>query len=293
MEFPDPPVSRRAAAPTILLLGAIVSIQIGSALAKSLFDLTTPGGVVCLRLSFGAAALWLTWRPRWRPLVRQHASLVVAYGLVLAAMNFSFYSAIARIPVGIAVALEFVGPLGLAVGLSRRWLDGVWVSLAAAGIALLTPLGGFALDSTGVGLALLAGGFWATYVVLAARVGRVFPASEGLVWAMSVGALALLPVGVSSSSLLQPRVLLLGAGVALLSSAIPYSLELEVLRSLPVRVFGVMLSLEPVAAALAAWVVLGEKLSLRAVVAIGAISLAAAGAARFQTEAEKTRNSTP
>lgn len=272
--------------PTGLLLGAIVSIQIGSALAKSLFVLTTPGGLVCVRLSFGALSLWALWRPYWRPAVREHLGLAVAYGLVLAAMNFTFYSAIARIPVGIAVALEFVGPLGLAIALSRRWLDGLWVLLAAAGIALLTPIGGFALDSVGIGLALVAGGFWAAYIVLAARVGRAFPSGEGLAWAMAVGAVVLLPAGIleAGTSLLQPRVLVFGAGVALLSSAIPYSLELEALRSLPVRVFGVMLSLEPVAAALAARLVLGEVLSLRAIVAILLVSLAAAGSARFQTE---------
>jgi inner membrane transporter RhtA len=198
-------------------------------------------------------------------------------------MNLAFYEALDRIPLGIAVTFEFVGPLAVAVFGSRRRLDLLWAALAAAGILLLSELGGFGgLDTTGVGLALLAGGFWAAYIVLAVRAGQVFPGGGGLALAMLISTVVLLPAGIADggAALAEPDLLALGAGVAVLSSVIPYSLELEALRRLPAGVFGVLMSLEPAAAALAGFIVLGQDLRAREVVAIGLVVAASAGAAR-------------
>ncbi len=194
-------------------------------------------------------------------------------------MNFSFYSALDRIPLGIAVTIEFIGPLGVAVVGSRRALDFVWVALAAGGILLFAPWTGARLDPFGVLLALVAGGLWACYILLSARVGSVFPGSSGLALAMGIGALAILPVGVLSAgtALLNPLVLLAGGAVALLSSAIPYSLEIEALRRMPTHVFGIMMSLEPAVAALAGLLLLAERLSARDVAALALVTAAMLG----------------
>ncbi|WP_346292376.1 EamA family transporter [Sphaerothrix gracilis] len=277
--------SRLSVPPMGLVLCSIGSTQIGSALAKSLFQQLGPTGMVLLRVGFAAVILFILWRPRWQALARTHLWLLAGFGLSLALMNWSFYEAIDRVPIGIGVALEFLGPLGLAVANSRRWLDGLWVLLAGAGILLLTPIQGFEVDLLGMGLALLAGVFWATYILLSAQTGRAIPGIDGLAWAMAIATIVLLPVGVlgEGAALLQPQALTLGLGVALLSSVIPYSFELMALRLLPIKTFGVLLSLEPVAAAIAGWIILGETLSLRAMIAVGLVSLAAAGAARFRS----------
>jgi inner membrane transporter RhtA len=201
-------------------------------------------------------------------------------------MNFSIYLAIDRIPLGVAVTLEFVGPLGVAVAGSRRMLDLLWVVLAAAGILLLAPLGvlgGMYLDPVGVAFALLAGCLWASYILLSARTGSVFPGGTGLVIALCVGTAALAPFGIAGAgyALLDPKLLLAGFGVAMLSSAIPFSLELEALRKIPARIFGVLMSLEPAMATLVGLVVLGERLGIRAVVAVVCVTVAAAGASLF------------
>jgi inner membrane transporter RhtA len=181
------------------------------------------------------------------------------------------------------VALEFTGPLGVAVAGSRRILDAIWVVLAAAGVILLTPWGGLHLDALGVLLALLAGLFWASYIVLSAKVGRVFPGSQGLTIALLVGALALVPAGAvgGGSALLLPRTLLLGAAVGILSSVVPYTLELEALRTLPTRVFGVLMSTEPAVGALVGFVFLQQVLGLRSIAAIALVCTAAVGASLF------------
>ncbi|BBL80568.1 threonine transporter RhtB [Rubrobacter xylanophilus] len=271
--------------PEGLVLLAVCSVQLGAAVAKGLFEEVGPGGTVFLRVGFAAVFLLLLWRPEVRGYPRSAYRIAVSFGAVLAAMNLSFYAALDRIPLGVAVTLEFVGPLGVAVAGSRRGLDVLWVLLAASGILLLAPLGTFGgadLDPVGVGLALLAGGFWAGYILLGARTGRVFPGSAGLVVAMCAGAMLTAPVGLVSAGggLLDWEVLLAGAAVALLSSAVPYSLELEALRRLPSRVFGVLMSLEPAVAALVGFLVLGERLGWRAVLAVLLVTLAAAGASR-------------
>jgi inner membrane transporter RhtA len=268
--------------PTGLVLVAVGSVQFGAALAKTLFDEIGSGGTVFLRVSLAAIVLLALWRPRPASRPRRDLVLAALFGLTLAGMNLSFYAALDRIPLGITVTLEFVGPLGVAVAGSRRPLDLLWVALAAAGILLLSDLGGADLDGVGVGLALLAGAFWAGYILLSARAGRVFPGGSGLALAMAVAAVLLLPVGVAEggAELVAPEILGMGAAVALLSSAIPYSLELESLRRLPARVFGVLMSLEPAVAALAGFVVLSERLVARELVAILLVVAASAGAAR-------------
>ena len=269
--------------PVALVLGAITSVQVGAALAKTLFDEIGAGGTVFVRVLLAALVLALIWRPGLAGLGRHEILLVVLFGLTLAGMNLAFYSALDRIPLGIAVTLEFVGPLGVAVAGSRGALDLLWVGLAAAGILLLSDFGSGDLDRVGVALALLAGCLWAAYILLSARVGRVFPGGSGLALAMIVAAALLLPVGVADAGadLLVPWILAAGGAVAILSSAIPYSLELEALRRMPAGVFGVLMSLEPAVAALAGFVVLGEDLVARELVAILLVVAASAGAARW------------
>ena len=268
--------------PALLVLAAVASVQFGGALAKTLFDDVGPGGTVFLRVAFAAIVLMALWRPAVGGRSAADWRLVLSYGLVLVAMNLAFYEALERIPLGIAVTFEFVGPLGVAVFGSRSALDLVWVALAAAGIVLLSDFGNADLDGLGVALALLAGGFWAAYILLAARVGQVYPGGEGLALAMAAGALMLAPVGVGSGGgdLLTLGVLATGFGVAILSSAIPYTLELEALRRMPAGVFGVLMSLEPAMAALAGFIVLDEGLATRELVAIVLVVTASAGAAR-------------
>ena len=265
----------------VLVLGAISSVQFGAALAKTLFDEIGAGGTVFVRVLFAALVLALIWRPRVAGLGRREGLLAVLFGLTLAGMNLAFYSALDRIPLGITVTLEFVGPLGVAVVGSRGALDLLWVGLAAAGILLLSDFGTTDLDGLGVALALFAGCLWAAYILLSARVGRVFPGGSGLALAMVVAAVLLCPVGVADAGadLFVPWILAAGAAVAILSSVIPYSLELEALRRIPPGVFGVLMSLEPAVAALAGFVVLGEELVPRELVAILLVVAASAGAA--------------
>jgi inner membrane transporter RhtA len=265
-----------------LVLGAVASLQFGSALAATLFDDVGPGGAVLLRLVFSAAILLLVWRPVVRGRPRDELVLVAAFGVVLAAMNSLFYLSIDRIPLGIAVTLEFVGPLGVAVATSRRRVDLLWVGLAAAGIALLGGGDVEGLDPLGVLFALLAGVCWAAYILIGRRVGRVFPGGSGLALALAVGAVCVLPYGLLSSDgdLANPHAIGIGLAVAVLSSAVPYSLELEALRRMPASLFGVLMSLEPAAAALAGALVLDQGLSRAEALAIALVILASAGAAR-------------
>jgi inner membrane transporter RhtA len=211
--------------------------------------------------------------------------VAIAFGLALGAMNLCIYEAMDRIPLGIAVTFEFIGPLGVAVAGSRRALDLLWVALAAAGIALLADYGGGALDPAGVAFALAAGALWAAYIVLSARTGRRFAGGTGLAVAMVAGAALVAPFGIAGagSDLLRPELLGALLAVALASSVVPYSLELEALRRLPERVFGVLMSLEPAVAALAGVVVLGQALALRDWVAIGLVVAASVGASTLES----------
>lgn len=264
------------------MLIAVSSVQFGAALAKSLFDEVGPGGTVFLRVLFAALVLVAVWRPAVGGRSRLDWRLIVAFGLCLGAMNLAFYEALERIPLGIAVTLEFVGPLGVAIAGSRRPLDLAWVVLAGAGIVLLSDFGSADLDGLGVALALVAGGLWAAYILLSAQVGRAFPGGSALALAMVAAAAMLAPVGVAEAGgdLLVPGVLAVGAAVAILSSAIPYTLEMEALRRMRAGVFGVMMSTEPAVAALAGFIVLDEGLATRELVAILLVVAASAGAAR-------------
>jgi inner membrane transporter RhtA len=272
-------VTSRAVPAPLYVVAGVASTQLGGAIAKTLFDDLGPSGTVLLRTVFSAAVLLLLWRPRLGGHSRRDLALAAAFGIALAAMNLSFYQAIDRIPLGIAVTIEFVGPLAVAIGGSRKALDAVWVVLAAAGILLLARGGGHT-SAAGVGFALLAGACWASYILLSARTGRVFPGGSGLALAMAFGSVLLLPVGIADggSALVQPGLLAAGAGVAMLSSAIPYSLELAALRRLPTAVFGILLSLEPAMAALAGFVILGQGLRARDGLAIALVATASAGA---------------
>jgi len=265
----------------LLVLGGVVSVQVGAAVATTLFDRLGAAGTAWLRLLLAAIALLAWARPPVRSLTRATARPVLLFALSLAAMNTLIYFAIERIPLGIAVTVEFVGPLGLAVLASRRRIDLLWVSLAGAGVLLLGGSLGDGLDPVGLACALGAGLCWAAYIVYSARVGAALPGLSGLTAAMLVAAALTTPGGVLSAghAVLDWRVMLAAAGVALLSSVVPYSLELEALRRLPVRVFGVLMSLEPAVAALAGLVVLGELLAGREVAAIALVVAASAGSA--------------
>jgi inner membrane transporter RhtA len=266
----------------VLVLSAITSVQFGSALAATLFARLGPGGAVLLRLLSATVVVLALWRPRLRGRPARELLLAGAFGLVLAGMNVTFYHAIHRIPLGIGVTIEFVGPLAVAVAGSRRRIDLLWVALAGAGILALTRGGAHGLDALGVVLALIAGGFWGAYILLNARVGQAFERGTGLALAMCVASLVTLPDGLveGGAHLLEPRSLALGAAVGMLSSAIPYSFEIEALRRIAAPVFGVLMSLEPGMAAIAGLIVLGQGLGARAVVGIALVVVASIGASR-------------
>lgn len=269
--------------PPLLLLAAASSVQFGAALAATLFDELGAAGASTLRVGIAAVVLLVVWRPRVRGVPRADLRLVGLLGLSLGVMNFAFYEALARVPLGIAVTIEFAGPLAVAVAFSRRRLDLAWVALAAGGIVLLADRGGAgAIDPTGLALVLVAAAAWAAYILLAASAGRRFSGGRGLALAMVVAALVPLGPGVAEAGtrLLEPHLLALGGAVALLSSVIPYSLETETLRHMSRQVFGVLMSLEPALAALAGFLVLGQRLSARDLLAIALVIAASIGATR-------------
>lgn len=268
----------------LLVIAAIGSVQVGAALAKHLFPAAGPAGVVTIRLVTAAVAVTVLARPRVGALGMAQWRLLAAFGGVLAFMNLSFYGAIARIPLGVAVTIEFAGPLTVAVLGRRRARDLLWPALAGAGVLLLTG-GGRALvdgdlDPLGVALALVAAAGWACYILLTQRIGATVPSMEGLAIALVIAAVVITPIGVAraGTALLDPMLLLLGAGVGVLSSALPWALEMVALRSLPTPTFGVLMSLEPAAAALAGLALLQEWLTPVQAVAIALTCLASAGA---------------
>jgi inner membrane transporter RhtA len=277
------PGDRRLAllAPVALLVVAMVSVQLGAALAKGLFPKVGPQGTTALRLIFSALILVAVRRP-WRDLhlVGRGALPLVGYGLTLGAMNTLFYMALSKTPLGIAVALEFVGPLAVAASRSRRWLDGAWIALAVAGLVALLPFGRpvHGVDPVGAALALAAGGCWALYILFGSRVARTMgPGATALGMVIAAAAFAPLDAAAATSSLFTADILPAGALLALLSSAIPYSLEMTALARLPVRAFGVLMSLEPAVAALAGLALLGERLAPLQWAGIAAVILASLG----------------
>lgn len=268
--------------PIALVLGGVMSIQFGAALAATLFDDLGPGGTSALRLGFAALVLMLVVRPRVRGRPARALRLAAVFGVALGAMNLLFYEALDRIPLGVAVTIEFAGPLTVAVLTSRRRLDLLWAGCAAVGIVLLTNPFGAGLDTLGLVFALGAAACWGVYILVAQRASRVYDGSDGVALAMVVAALVPLVPGIAQAgaTLLAPELLALGAGVALLSSVIPYSLETEALRRLPANVFGVLMSLEPAVAALAGFLVLGQSLSARDLAAMALVVAASIGVSR-------------
>ena len=282
---------RSTVAPVALAVGmlliSMISYQCGASLAKHLFPQVGAQGATAYRLGISALIL-LLWRRPWR---RSSASentrrrdwrALWGYGLSMGAMNLVFYMSLRTIPLGIAVALEFTGPLTLALFGSRRWLDFIWIALVVAGLALLLPLRGSmqALDPAGVMYALAAGAGWALYIVLGKKAGAAYGA-DAVTLGTSIGALLAIPFGIvhAGSALLSPTLLPYALGVAALSSALPYSLEMVALTRLPARTFSTLLSLEPAIAAMAGVALLSERLSLLQWLAIATIIVAAAGTA--------------
>lgn len=284
------PARPRLPGPVGLVLAGCVSVQFGGALAVSLMPRAGALGVVTLRLLAAAVVLLVVCRPRLRGHSRSDWRTVIVFGLTMGAMNGLFYQAVARIPLGLAVTLEVLGPLALSVLASRRAVNAVWAGLALVGVFLLGG-GGFSdLDLVGVAFALGAGAMWATYIIFSARTGRQFPQADGLALAMGVAALVMLPLGIAESGtrLTDPTTIALGSAVAILSSVLPYTLELLALRRLPASTFAIMMSLEPAIAATAGFLILGQSLSAVQAAAIALVIAASMGAVRTQVGRGKT-----
>ncbi|RPE42958.1 inner membrane transporter RhtA [Streptomyces sp. Ag109_O5-1] len=270
--------------PVGLVLAGGISVQFGAALAVTLMPRAGALGVVSLRLFVAAVVLLVVCRPRLRGHSRTDWGTVIVFGIAMAAMNGLFYQGVARIPLGPAVTLEVLGPLTLSVLASRRAINAVWAGLALAGVFLLGG-GGFSdLDPIGVAFALGAGAMWAAYIIFSARTGRRFPQADGLALAMGVAALLFLPLGIAEAGtkLLDPTTLALGSAVAVLSSVLPYTLELIALRRLPAHTFAILMSLEPAIAATAGFLVLGQALTATEAAAITLVIAASIGAVRTQ-----------
>lgn len=289
---PGPARRRGSLGPVGLVLAGGVSVQFGGALAVTLMPRTGALGVVALRLAVAAIVLLVICRPALRGHSRADWGTVVVFGVTMAAMNGLFYQSVARIPLGPAVTLEVLGPLVLSVLASRRAVNLVWAGLALGGVFLLGGGGFSSLDPVGVAFALSAGAMWATYIVFSARTGRRFPQADGLALAMAVAAVLFLPLGVveSGTKLLDPTVIALGAAVAVLSSVLPYTLELLALRRLPASTFAIMMSLEPAVAAAAGFLVLSQTLSALEALAIALVIVASMGAVRTQVGRGRAKN---
>jgi inner membrane transporter RhtA len=267
----------------------MVSTQVGAAIAKQLFGATSAGGTTTLRLGFSALILLALARPTVR-LGWRTAGVVAAFGLAMACMNLSFYAALARVPLGVAVTIGFAGPLVVSLAATRRLREVAWVVLAAAGVVLIAGVGGARLDGLGLLFAGICGLGWAGYVVLGKAVGERVGGGRGLALGMVVGAVCVLPFGVvgSGTALLDPWPLTLGLGVALLSSVLPYSAEMSALRRMPARVFAVLLSLEPAVAAVVGVVLLHEMLTWPQLLGIACVVGASLGATLVRVDRHRT-----
>jgi len=278
------PLSRTIAAvpPPLLVLISILSVQLGAAMAVRFLGAVDPLGVVFLRMGFASLLLLPVARAPLRDL-RSHAGLLLLFGAVIAGMNLCFYEAIARIPLGITVTIEFIGPLAVAVAASRRVLDVLWVSLAAAGVILIGPEMGGSLDPRGLGFAALAGAGWGCFVLLSRRVGHVLPGNAGLAVAMAAGTALLLPSALHDGSLARLDAVLLGTGfaIAVLATAIPFSLEFAALKRLSPRGYGVLVTLEPAVAVAVGAVLLGQPAAPRALLATSLVVVATIGVTLF------------
>jgi len=275
--------------PTVLLLGSILAAHMGAAFAYFLFPLIGPLGTVSLRLAFSAAIFILITRPSLQSLRHKNGWMIILYGLLMAGMNSSFYMAIDRIPLGIAITVAFIGPLGISTLMSRRLLDFICVALAIAGVILLTPQIGEALDPAGLLLAAVDGVCWSGLVLISPRIAKFAPGNTGLALGMSVAALAMLPVGLSKAPLIidDPMILIYGFGIAMLSTTITFTLEYEALKRLSVRVYGLIISLEPATATIIGAIVLSQSIGLMGIAAIACVTLAATGATLTKNREEE------
>jgi len=270
-EFNIPPV------PAVLL--AIISVQCGAAIAKTLFPTIGAAGTASIRIGISALILLLAYRPNLKAITREQWKIVVPYGLSLGAMNLIFYFAIERIPIGLAVTLEFIGPLLVAIIGSKRLIDYCWVLLAAAGIVLIAPWSNERIDSLGVLFALIAGAFWAAYIVLGGKISKIMNDGQAVSTGMLFAAILVLPFGFYEDGLinLTPKLFGMGVALALLSSAIPFTLEMKALGQLPPRTFSILMSLEPAAASVCAFIFLQENLTFYEILAVVCVVIASAG----------------
>ena len=269
--------------PLLAVLGAMLSLSVGTSMAKGVFPAVGPAGVTLLRVATAAAILAAVWRP-WRiKIARADWPTLAGYGASIGVMNLLFYEAVGRLPYGVAVAFEFCGPLAIAVAASRRPADFAWAALAAAGLALLLPVGSNvgSLDAVGVAFAVGAGACWAAYILIGARAGRRLHGGRATAVGMAVATLVVAPFGLArgGAALAEPWLLLVGAGVGLMSGAVPFGLEMYALARLPRRTFSVLLSMEPALAALAGWATLGEQLTPTQTLAIACVVTASVGSA--------------
>ncbi|MFT5112834.1 MAG: inner membrane transporter RhtA [Parasphingorhabdus sp.] len=268
--------------PTGLVLLSIVSVQVGAGLAINLFPILGAEGTVAVRIVISALLLALTVRKRTRALSQmfiQNWKLLLVFGFCIAIMNLFFYQALARIPLGATVALEFIGPLSVAAFTSRKLSHFAWIALAALGIFLLSPLSGVDLDSLGIIFALLAGVGWGLFIIFAKRVGDRIPGNDGIVIAMVIAALTMLPFAAPVATVLisNPLILLTALAVALLSTTIPFTFEFHALRRMPSRNYSILVSVEPAVAAIIGALLLGERIGLQGVIAVACVVIAAIG----------------
>ena len=265
--------------PIPAVLFAIISVQSGAAIAKTLFPAIGAAGTASLRIGISAIILLAIYRPNLFKITPNQWKIVISYGLSLGAMNLIFYLAIERIPIGLAVTLEFIGPLLVAVIGSKRLIDYLWVLLAAIGIVLIAPWSNNGIDLLGVLFALLAGAFWAAYIVLGTKVSKIMKGGDAVATGMLFASILIVPFGISENGLnnLTPTFLYLGIALALLSSAIPFTLEMKALGQLPARTFSILMSLEPAAASIFAFIFLQEHLAFNEILAVVFVVIASVG----------------
>ena len=265
--------------PIPAVLFAIISVQSGAAIAKTLFPAIGAAGTASLRIGISAIILFVVYRPNLFKFTPNQLKIVIPYGLSLGAMNLIFYLAIERIPIGLAVTLEFIGPLVVAVIGSKRLIDYLWVLLAAIGIVLIAPWSNNGIDLLGVLFALLAGALWAAYIVLGTKVSKIMKGGDAVATGMLFASILIVPFGILENGLtnLTPTFLYLGIALALLSSAIPFTLEMKALAQLPARTFSILMSLEPAAASIFAFIFLQEYLTFNEILAVVFVVIASVG----------------
>ena len=265
--------------PIPAVLFAIISVQSGAAIAKTLFPAIGAAGTASLRIGISAIILLAVYRPNLLKITPNQWKIVIPYGLSLGAMNLIFYLAIERIPIGLAVTIEFIGPLVVAVIGSKRLIDYLWVLLAAIGIVLIAPWSNNGIDLLGVLFALLAGALWAAYIVLGTKVSKIMKGGDAVATGMLFASILIVPFGILENGLtnLTPTFLYLGIALALLSSAIPFTLEMKALAQLPARTFSILMSLEPAAASIFAFIFLQEYLTFNEILAVVFVVIASVG----------------